>query len=43
VRSPVPTLLLTGRFDPVAPPSEGRRAAATLSRSFFLEFPGVGH
>lgn len=43
VSSSVPTLLLAGQLDPVTPPSEGRRAARTLSRSFFYEFPGLGH
>lgn len=43
VASSVPTLLLTGQLDPVTPPSEGRRVARSLSRSFFYEFPGLGH
>ena len=43
VASRVPTLLLTGQLDPVTPPSEGRRVARSLSRSFFYEFPGLGH
>lgn len=43
VSGSVPTLLLTGQLDPVTPPSEGRRAARMLSRSFFYEFPGLGH
>jgi len=43
VVSDIPTLLLTGEFDPITPPDWGRQAASTLSRSFFFEFPGVGH
>ncbi|OUS94933.1 alpha/beta fold hydrolase [Rhodococcus sp. NCIMB 12038] len=41
--SNVPTLLLTGSLDAVTPPSQARTAAATLSRSEVLEFPGLGH
>ena len=43
VVSDLPTLVLAGQFDPITPPSNGRRAAETLSRSTFIEFPGVGH
>jgi pimeloyl-ACP methyl ester carboxylesterase len=43
VSSDVPTLILTGQYDPITPPAWGRMAAETLSRSFFYEFPGLGH
>lgn len=43
VVSDIPTLILAGEFDPITPPDWGRRAAATLSRSYFFEYPGVGH
>jgi pimeloyl-ACP methyl ester carboxylesterase len=43
VESDIPTLVLTGQYDPITPPAWGRRAADTLSRSHFYEFPGVGH
>jgi pimeloyl-ACP methyl ester carboxylesterase len=43
VVSDIPTLILAGEFDPVTPPTWGRLAAETLSRSQFLEFPGFGH
>jgi pimeloyl-ACP methyl ester carboxylesterase len=43
VRSTIPTLILAGQFDPATPPEYGRMAARTLPRSFFFEFPGVGH
>lgn len=43
VSGSVPTLILAGQFDPVTPPENGRLAAATLSNSYFYEFPGVGH
>jgi pimeloyl-ACP methyl ester carboxylesterase len=41
--SSIPTLVLAGSFDPIIPPSYGRLAAETLSKSTFVEFPGVGH
>jgi pimeloyl-ACP methyl ester carboxylesterase len=43
VTSAIPTLILEGEYDPVTPPSNGELAAKTLSRSYFLLFPGVGH
>jgi pimeloyl-ACP methyl ester carboxylesterase len=43
VRSAIPTLLLAGELDPVTPPAFAKTAAETLSRSWYVEFPGVGH
>ena len=43
VVSDIPTLILSGEFDPVTPPAWGQLAAETLSNSQFLEFPGFGH
>jgi pimeloyl-ACP methyl ester carboxylesterase len=43
VISDVPTLVMAGEFDPVTPPAWGHHAAETLSRSYFFEYPGVGH
>jgi pimeloyl-ACP methyl ester carboxylesterase len=43
VEGDVPTLVLAGEFDPITPPAWGHRAAATLSGSTVVEFPGVGH
>ncbi len=43
VSSAIPTLVLSGQFDPVTPPAWGRLAAQDLSDSFFFEFPGIGH
>lgn len=43
VESTVPTLILTGEFDPITPPTWGFRAAETLENSFAFEFPGIGH
>jgi pimeloyl-ACP methyl ester carboxylesterase len=43
VVSDIPTLVLSGRFDPITPPAYGRAAAETLSNSFFFEFPTLSH
>jgi pimeloyl-ACP methyl ester carboxylesterase len=43
VLSDVPTLLVTGRFDPVTPPAWTRRAAESLTRSTVVEMPARGH
>ncbi len=43
VKSDVPTLVVAGRFDPITPPAWGQQAAATLSKSTFIEAPAGGH
>jgi pimeloyl-ACP methyl ester carboxylesterase len=43
VVSDIPTLVMSGEYDPVTPPAYGKLAAQTLSRSYFYEFPGTGH
>ncbi|MFN2241772.1 MAG: alpha/beta hydrolase [Anaerolineae bacterium] len=43
VTSDIPTLVMSGEYDPVTPPDWGRQAASTLSSSFFFEYPGLGH
>lgn len=43
VTSDVPALVLEGRYDPITPPAWGEMVAATLSRSFYYEFPTTGH
>lgn len=43
VRSDVPVLLLSGRFDPITPPANADRVAATLARARHFVFPNVGH
>lgn len=43
VQSDLPTLLLSGQYDPITPPNYGVDAAKTLPKSFTVEFPGVGH
>jgi Tol biopolymer transport system component/pimeloyl-ACP methyl ester carboxylesterase len=43
VVSDIPTLVLSGRYDPVTPPAWGEMAAETLSNSFSYWFPNLGH
>jgi pimeloyl-ACP methyl ester carboxylesterase len=43
VVSDIPTLLLSGEYDPVTPPAWGQMAARSLSHSYFYEFPGLSH
>jgi pimeloyl-ACP methyl ester carboxylesterase len=42
-RSTIPTLILSGSFDAVTPPSWGQIAARTLPNSTVVVIPGVGH
>ncbi|MGD9531703.1 alpha/beta fold hydrolase [Pseudonocardia sp.] len=43
VTSDVPTLLLSGRFDPITPAGNAALAAGTLERSRSYTFPTTGH
>lgn len=43
VASAIPTLILSGEYDPATPPADGKLAAQTLSKSYFFLFPGTGH
>lgn len=43
VRSDVPTLVLSGRFDPITPPAFGDMVAQSLSRAYVYAFPNTGH
>jgi pimeloyl-ACP methyl ester carboxylesterase len=43
VTSTIPTLLISGSFDPITPPSWGRLAAETLPNSTFVEMGDEGH
>lgn len=43
VTSSIPTLVLSGEYDPITPTANGRRVARTLRHSYFFEFPGTGH
>jgi pimeloyl-ACP methyl ester carboxylesterase len=43
VSSSIPTLVMAGEYDPVTPPAWAKRAAQTLSKSYYFEYPGMGH
>lgn len=43
VVSEIPTLVLTGQYDPVTPPAFGQLAVESLVNSSLYEFPGAGH
>jgi pimeloyl-ACP methyl ester carboxylesterase len=43
VRSDIPTLIVTGRFDDRTPTTYARRIASTLSRAYLVEMPNEGH
>jgi pimeloyl-ACP methyl ester carboxylesterase len=43
VESDIPTLVMTGQFDPVTPPPNADLAAETLSNSFVYVIPAEGH
>lgn len=43
VKSDVPTLVISGEFDPITPPAFGEAAAQTLSKSFYFMIPRAGH
>ncbi|MCG8348676.1 MAG: alpha/beta hydrolase [Chloroflexales bacterium] len=43
VSSDIPTLLLSGIFDPITPPAFAEGAAATLAQSYNYTFPHSGH
>jgi pimeloyl-ACP methyl ester carboxylesterase len=43
VKSSLPTLVLSGEYDPITPPSNGQETANNLSHSYFFTFPGQGH
>jgi pimeloyl-ACP methyl ester carboxylesterase len=43
VTSSVPTLLLSGQYDPITPPSNATEVTHMLDRAVHFEFPGYGH
>ena len=43
VSSEIPTLLLSGGFDPITPPVYAEEAAKTLTHSYQVVFPAGGH
>ena len=43
LRSDIPTLILTGEYDPRTPIEDARRIASTLSHGYLVVLPGMGH
>jgi pimeloyl-ACP methyl ester carboxylesterase len=43
VTSTIPTLILSGEYDPITPTAWGERALRTLKNGAIVVFPGVGH
>src|SRR2546421_9133219 len=43
VTSAIPTLILSGQYDPITPPAASLQAAKTLRHSYRFVFPGTGH
>ncbi|MBX5449523.1 MAG: alpha/beta fold hydrolase [Thermogemmatispora sp.] len=43
VTSSLPTLILSGEYDPITPTSNALLAQKTLSHSYLFVFPGTGH
>ena len=43
VTSDIPTLILSGEYDPITPPAYAQLAAKSLPNSYMFEFPGIGH
>lgn len=43
VRSGIPTLLASGGYDPITPPSWADAGARGLSHAYLFEFPAAGH
>jgi pimeloyl-ACP methyl ester carboxylesterase len=41
--SDIPTLILSGEFDPNTPPSAGSLVAETLNNAYVYTFPGIAH
>src|SRR5579859_8190473 len=43
VQSDIPTMIMAGQYDPITPPQNGQLVGQTLSKSFFFQYPGMGH
>lgn len=43
VTSSLPTLILSGEYDPITPASNAELALQTLSHGYLFRFPGTGH
>lgn len=43
ISSDIPTLVLSGRYDPITPPHWAQEVAENLENAFYVEFPSKGH
>jgi pimeloyl-ACP methyl ester carboxylesterase len=43
VTSALPTLILSGKYDPITPASNAKLALQTLSHGYLFQFPATGH
>ncbi len=43
VSSDIPTLIITGKYDPTTPPMYAQQVASHLSHSYYFEFSNQGH
>jgi pimeloyl-ACP methyl ester carboxylesterase len=43
VSSSIPALVMTGEFDPIAPPDWSKHAVETLEKAYYFKYPTVGH
>lgn len=43
VISDIPTLIITGSYDPTTPPGYGQQIRPNLSNHYYFEFPNLGH
>jgi pimeloyl-ACP methyl ester carboxylesterase len=41
--SAIPSLIITGAYDPTTPPVYGKQIASHLSQNYYFEFPNLGH
>jgi hypothetical protein len=41
--SDIPTLIITGKYDPITPPSYAQQVAKYLSNNYYFEFSNLGH
>jgi len=43
VTSALPTLILSGKYDPITPVSNAKLLLPTLSHAYLFQFPAIGH
>jgi pimeloyl-ACP methyl ester carboxylesterase len=43
LRADIPTLIISGKYDPITPPDYGKLVASYLNHAYFYEFPNSSH